>query len=60
MIAKLRHLTNPRQVADDLNKRFDLTEAANRRVATYSGGMRRRLDLVMSFVGKPQLNQWAA
>ena len=55
MIAKLRHLTNPRQVADDLLKRFGLTEAADRRVSTYSGGMRRRLDISMSLVGKPQL-----
>lgn len=55
MIAKLRHLTNPRQVADDLLKRFGLTEAASRRVSTYSGGMRRKLDIAMSLIGKPQL-----
>jgi ABC-2 type transport system ATP-binding protein len=55
MIAKLRHLANPRQVADDLLKRFGLTEAADRRVSTYSGGMRRRLDIAMSLIGKPQL-----
>jgi ABC-2 type transport system ATP-binding protein len=55
MIAKLRHLKNPRQVTDDLLKRFVLSEAADRRVSTYSGGMRRRLDLAMSLVGKPQV-----
>lgn len=55
MIAKLRHLKNPRQVTDDLLKRFGLTDAADRRVSTYSGGMRRRLDLAMSLVGKPQI-----
>lgn len=55
MIAKLRHLENSRQVADDLLKRFSLSEAADRRTSTYSGGMRRRLDLAMSLVGKPQL-----
>jgi len=55
MIAKLRHLKNPRQVADDLLKRFGLTDAADRRVSTYSGGMRRRLDIAMSLIGKPQV-----
>jgi ABC-2 type transport system ATP-binding protein len=55
MIAKLRHLENPRQVADELLKRFGLTEAADRRVSTYSGGMRRRLDIAMSLVGKSPL-----
>jgi ABC-2 type transport system ATP-binding protein len=55
MIARLRHLHDPRQVADDLMNRFGLTDAADRRVSTYSGGMRRRLDIAMSLVGKPQL-----
>lgn len=55
LIARLRHLKNPHQVADDLLNRFGLTEAADRRVSTYSGGMRRRLDIAMSLVGKPQL-----
>ena len=55
LIARLRHLNNARQVADDLLTRFGLTDAADRRVSTYSGGMRRRLDIAMSLVGKPQL-----
>lgn len=55
MIARLRHLPNPHQVADDLLERFGLTVAAGRRVSTYSGGMRRRLDIAMSLVGKPPL-----
>ena len=55
MIAKLRHLKNPRQIADNLLNRFGLTDAADRRVSTYSGGMRRRLDIAMSLIGKPQL-----
>jgi ABC-2 type transport system ATP-binding protein len=55
MIARLRHLDHPRQIADDLLKRFGLTDAADRRVSTYSGGMRRRLDIAMSLVGKPQV-----
>jgi ABC-2 type transport system ATP-binding protein len=55
MIAKLRHLKNPYQVAEDLLSRFGLADAADRRVSTYSGGMRRRLDIAMSLIGKPQL-----
>lgn len=55
MIARLRHLHDPRQVADELLKRFGLIEAADRRVSTYSGGMHRRLDISMSLIGKPQV-----
>ncbi len=55
MIARLRHLTSPRQVADDMLKLFGLLDAADRRVSTYSGGMRRRLDIAMSLMGKPQV-----
>jgi ABC-2 type transport system ATP-binding protein len=55
MIARLRHLNHPRQVADELLTRFGLTDAANRRVSTYSGGMRRRLDIAMSLVGTPPI-----
>jgi len=55
MIAKLRHLDQPRQVADDLLKRFGLTDAADRKPSTYSGGMRRRLDIALSLVGKPKI-----
>ena len=55
MIARLRHLKNLRQISDDLLNRFGLTDAADRRVSTYSGGMRRRLDIAMSLVGKPQV-----
>lgn len=55
LIARLRHLQNPRQIADDLLNRFGLTEAAGRMASTYSGGMRRRLDIAMSLVGNAQL-----
>ena len=55
MIARLRHLKDPGPVADELLKRFGLTDAADRGVSTYSGGMRRRLDIAMSLVGKPQV-----
>jgi ABC-2 type transport system ATP-binding protein len=53
LIAHLRHLRRPDRIADDLLARFSLTEAGGRRVATYSGGMRRRLDIAMSLIGNP-------
>jgi ABC-2 type transport system ATP-binding protein len=53
LVARLRHLKHPAAVADDLLRRFSLTEAGSRRVATYSGGMRRRLDIAMSLIGNP-------
>lgn len=55
MIARLRHLKNPHQIADELLNRFGLADAADHSVSTYSGGMRRRLDIAMSLIGKPQL-----
>lgn len=53
MVARLRHLPNPRVIADGLLERFSLEDAADRRAATYSGGMRRRLDIAMSLIGNP-------
>ncbi|WP_341718455.1 ATP-binding cassette domain-containing protein [Micromonospora sp. FIMYZ51] len=53
LVAKLRHLKNPGAIADDMLARFSLTDAGNRRAGTYSGGMRRRLDIAMSLVGNP-------
>lgn len=53
LVARLRHLENPEVIADDLLNRFSLDQAASRRAGTYSGGMRRRLDIAMSLIGNP-------
>ncbi|MEU4222777.1 ATP-binding cassette domain-containing protein [Nonomuraea sp. NPDC026600] len=53
LVARLRHLKDPGRIADDLLTRFSLTDAGARKVATYSGGMRRRLDIAMSLIGDP-------
>jgi len=53
LAARLRHLKRSGQIADDLLARFQLTDAAQRRVSTYSGGMRRRLDVAMGLIGNP-------
>lgn len=55
LIAKLRSVPKPAQVTDDLLKRFGLTDAANKQVGTFSGGMKRRLDIAMSLVGTPSV-----
>ena len=55
MIGQLSRLTGraARRRADELLEQFDLTEAGSRAVKTYSGGMRRRLDLAASLIGHP-------
>ena len=53
LVARLRHLKHPGTIADDLLARFSLTDAGARKVSTYSGGMRRRLDIAMSLIGNP-------
>jgi ABC-2 type transport system ATP-binding protein len=55
LIARLRHVKGAEKIADDLLGRFGLAEAAGRRVSTYSGGMRRRLDIAMSLIGNPRI-----
>ena len=55
LVARLRHLKNSGRVADELLTRFDLTDAGSRKVSTYSGGMRRRLDIAMSLIGRPKV-----
>jgi ABC-2 type transport system ATP-binding protein len=53
LVARLRRVPDADQLADALLARFQLTDAAERRVSTYSGGMRRRLDIAMSLIGNP-------
>ncbi len=53
LVARLRHLKDPGDIADELLTRFSLTEAGGRKASTYSGGMRRRLDIAMSLIGNP-------
>ncbi|MER5223780.1 ATP-binding cassette domain-containing protein [Streptomyces flaveus] len=53
LFAKLRRVPKAHAHADDLLDRFELTEAAGRLASTYSGGMRRRLDLAASLITRP-------
>jgi len=57
LMADLNHLGRVpgRARVDDLLARFDLVDAASRLVSTYSGGMRRRLDLAMTLIGSPRV-----
>lgn len=57
LVADLHHLgrTRGRERVQELLERFDLLEAASKPVMTYSGGMRRRLDLAMTLVGTPRI-----
>jgi ABC-2 type transport system ATP-binding protein len=57
LIADLRHLGRRAGAArvDELLRRFDLADAADRAAHTYSGGMKRRLDLAMTLIGDPKL-----
>jgi ABC-2 type transport system ATP-binding protein len=53
LVARLRHLPDAGPLADALLARFQLADAADRKVSAYSGGMRRRLDIAMSLIGNP-------
>ncbi|MFT0762506.1 ATP-binding cassette domain-containing protein [Actinomyces sp. F1_1611] len=55
LVARLRQVPHPREVADRALSQFRLVEAGDRPVRTYSGGMRRRLDLAMSLIGQPEV-----
>jgi ABC-2 type transport system ATP-binding protein len=57
LMADLRHLDRPegRRRAAELLERFDLAEVARKPASTYSGGMKRKLDLAMGLIGDPQI-----
>jgi len=57
LMADLKRLGSgeAKRVVTDLLERFDLTESAQKLVSTYSGGMRRKLDLAMTLVGRPEI-----
>ena len=57
LMADLKRLRSEesKRIIADLLERFDLTESAHKLAATYSGGMRRKLDLAMTLVGKPEI-----
>jgi len=57
LVADLKHVgaRESKRIITDLLERFDLTESAQKLVSTYSGGMRRKLDLAMTLVGNPQI-----
>ena len=55
LIGELRHVTNPSRTAEALLAQFGLSAAADRRTSTYSGGMRRKLDIALGLIGDPAI-----
>lgn len=55
LIGQLKRLPHTQRKTDEWLALFDLTDAADRKVSTYSGGMRRRLDIAMSLLGDPEV-----
>lgn len=55
LVARLRHVPDPKEAVRALVERFGLAEAAGTPAGTYSGGMQRRLDIAMSLLGDPQV-----
>ena len=55
LIGRLKRVKHPVKTADELLEKFNLTDSANKLASTYSGGMRRRLDIAMSLIGDPKV-----
>lgn len=55
IMGKLHHLRNPKETAGHLLEYFELADASNRLVSSYSGGMKRKLDIAMSLIGNPRI-----
>ena len=55
LMGELKRLSNAKKIASEWLFSFNLEDAADRKVSTYSGGMRRRLDIAMSLMGNPQV-----
>lgn len=55
MIGKLNHIENPKERAEELLACFNLKDSADRLVSTYSGGMKRKLDIAMSLINRPEI-----
>jgi len=55
LIGRLKGIKNPAEKADELLAKFNLTESANKPADSYSGGMKRRLDIAMSLIGNPKV-----
>lgn len=55
MMGSLLNVSNKKAKIDDLLEQFELTQAAERQVLSYSGGMRRKLDIAMSLIGEPSI-----
>ena len=62
MVGRLCHMPKRAVVtrADELLEQFDLTDAANRPLKTYSGGMRRRVDVAAALVARPPSSSWTS
>jgi len=55
LIGRLKGIKNPAKTADELLEKFNLTEAGKKPADSYSGGMKRRLDIAMSLIGNPDV-----